>query len=156
VVLRGRRPLTRRVALLRILLALETIPDFIGATKKVMPQVRTLQEHSLTSGAAFESLIEPLLLAIPPTSIGYAWGWMPHGLVFLFGHPTLVVEEHPPTFASLYAPRLHGKRCGLPLARVGLLREYIEVFHNHRRRHSSLGMLTPIESELLKTTRAVA
>lgn len=26
--------------------------------------------------------------------------------------------------------------------------EYIEVFHNRRRRHSSLGMLTPIEYEL--------
>ena len=34
--------------------------------------------------------------------------------------------------------------------------EYIEVFRNRRRRHSSLGMLTPIEFELLKTTRAVA
>jgi putative transposase len=26
--------------------------------------------------------------------------------------------------------------------------EYIEVFHNRRRRHSSLGMLKPIEYEL--------
>src|SRR5262245_36707718 len=26
--------------------------------------------------------------------------------------------------------------------------EYIEIFHNRRRRHSSLGMLTPIEFEL--------
>ncbi len=26
--------------------------------------------------------------------------------------------------------------------------EYIEIFHNRRRRHSSLGMLTPIEYEL--------
>ena len=26
--------------------------------------------------------------------------------------------------------------------------EYIEVFHNRRRRHSSLGMLSPIEFEL--------
>ncbi len=28
--------------------------------------------------------------------------------------------------------------------------EYIEIFHNRRRRHSSLGMLTPIEYELNK------
>jgi len=36
--------------------------------------------------------------------------------------------------------------------------EYIEIFHNRRRRHSSLGMLTPIEFELKKTntTRAAA
>jgi putative transposase len=25
--------------------------------------------------------------------------------------------------------------------------EYLEIFHNRRRRHSSLGMLTPIEFE---------
>jgi transposase InsO family protein len=34
--------------------------------------------------------------------------------------------------------------------------EYIEIFHNRRRRHSSLGMRTPIEYELLHTTRAAA
>jgi transposase InsO family protein len=34
--------------------------------------------------------------------------------------------------------------------------EYIEIFHNRRRRHSSLGMRTPIEYELLNTTRAAA
>ena len=35
--------------------------------------------------------------------------------------------------------------------------EYIEIFHNRRRRHSSLGMLTPIEYELLNnTTTSVA
>ena len=30
--------------------------------------------------------------------------------------------------------------------------EYIEVFHNRRRRHSALGMRTPIEYELINTT----
>ena len=34
--------------------------------------------------------------------------------------------------------------------------EYIEIFHNRRRRHSSLGMRTPIEYELLNTTRTAA
>jgi putative transposase len=36
--------------------------------------------------------------------------------------------------------------------------EYIEVFHNRRRRHSSLGMLTPIEFESnnIKTTTQAA
>jgi putative transposase len=34
--------------------------------------------------------------------------------------------------------------------------EYIEIFHNRRRRHSSLGIRTPIEYELLNTTRAAA
>ncbi len=34
--------------------------------------------------------------------------------------------------------------------------EYLEIFHNRRRRHSSLGMRTPIEYELLNTTPAAA
>jgi transposase InsO family protein len=34
--------------------------------------------------------------------------------------------------------------------------EYIEIFHNRRRRHSSLRMRTPIEYELLNTTPAAA
>ena len=32
--------------------------------------------------------------------------------------------------------------------------EYIEIFHNRRRRHSSLDMLTPIEYEKLNTPTA--
>jgi len=34
--------------------------------------------------------------------------------------------------------------------------EYLEIFHNRRRRHSSLGMRTPIEFEMLETTRTPA
>jgi len=34
--------------------------------------------------------------------------------------------------------------------------EYLEIFHNRRRRHSSLGMRTPIEYEMLETTRTPA
>jgi putative transposase len=34
--------------------------------------------------------------------------------------------------------------------------EYIEVFHNRRRRHSSLGMLTPIEFNNINTTTQAA
>ena len=32
--------------------------------------------------------------------------------------------------------------------------EYLEIFHNRRRRHSALGWLTPIEYEKLHTTNA--
>ena len=35
-----------------------------------------------------------------------------------------------------------------PIELANAIFEYIEIFHNRRRRHSSLGMLTPIESEL--------
>ncbi len=34
--------------------------------------------------------------------------------------------------------------------------EYIEIFHNRRRRHSALGMRTPIEYELINTTTPAA
>ena len=34
--------------------------------------------------------------------------------------------------------------------------EYIEIVHNRRRRHSSLGMLRPIEYELQNTTSEAA
>lgn len=102
----------RRIALLRVLLALEMVPDLLEASGPPLPKIRTLQEHSLTNGIAFEALVEPLLLAIPPTALGYSFSLMPHGLVFLFGHPTLITEKHPPTVASLYVPRLHGSGAG--------------------------------------------
>ena len=31
--------------------------------------------------------------------------------------------------------------------------EYVEVFHNRQRRHSSIGMLTPIEYEKIYHTK---
>lgn len=34
--------------------------------------------------------------------------------------------------------------------------EYLEVFHNRQRRHSALGMLTPIEYEMLRTEPSIA
>jgi hypothetical protein len=104
---------TRRTALLRVLLALATLPDFLDAYSGGGDlKIQTLQEHSLTGGIANEVLVEALLLAIPPTTMGFAWSWMPHAIVFLFGHPTSLLEPHPPTFASLYVPRLHGSGAG--------------------------------------------
>jgi hypothetical protein len=102
----------RRLALLRVLLALNTIPDFLDATNKDLPQIRTLQEHTLTSGIRCDALVAPLLLAIPPTAMGFTFARMPHALVFLFGHPTSILEPQPPTFASLYAPTLHDSQAG--------------------------------------------
>lgn len=97
-----------RTGLLRVLLALDAIPGFLEAIDEDFPKIQTLQEHTLTGGIRTETLVEPLLLAIPPAAMGFAFGWMPHSIVFLFGHPTSLLEPHPPTLASLYVPSLHG------------------------------------------------
>lgn len=34
--------------------------------------------------------------------------------------------------------------------------DYLEIFHNRQRRHSSIGMLTPTESENLHRNRSIA
>ena len=34
--------------------------------------------------------------------------------------------------------------------------EYLEIFHNRQRRHSSLGMLTPVESGARQTANTAA
>lgn len=44
---------------------------------------------------------------------------------------------------------LNKKRWNTRVELANAIFEYIEVFHNRRRRHSSLGMLTPIEFEKL-------
>jgi putative transposase len=43
---------------------------------------------------------------------------------------------------------LNTRRSKTRVALANAIFEYIEVFHNRRRRHSSLGMRTPIEYEL--------
>jgi hypothetical protein len=103
-------PLLRhRLGLLRVLLAFELLPDYGDALKAAgdeHPQIKTLQEHSLTHGFQFDALVEPILLAVPPATLGYVFPWSPHALVFLFGHAASLIEPHPPTFASLYSPRV--------------------------------------------------
>ncbi len=40
--------------------------------------------------------------------------------------------------------------------RANAIFEYLEIFHNRERRHSALGMHTPIEYEILYQTRQSA
>lgn len=99
--------LSHRIGALRVLLAFELLPDYGDALKAgggVNPQIRTLQEHTLTHGYQFDHLLKPILLSIPPAALGYVFPWSPQALVFLFGHPASIVEPPPVTFASLYAP----------------------------------------------------
>jgi len=47
---------------------------------------------------------------------------------------------------------LNRRRWRTRIELANALFEYLEIFHNRRRRHSSLGMLTPTEYEKLTTT----
>ncbi|MGJ6965583.1 transposase, partial [Streptosporangium sp. G11] len=44
---------------------------------------------------------------------------------------------------------LNRKRWKTRIELANAIFEYLEIFHNRRRRHSALGMLTPIEYEML-------
>lgn len=101
------RLLPARMSVLRILLNQELVPDLfdVAVESGELVALEMLQEHSLTSGAAFASLVDPLLLVLPPTTLGYVFDWTPHGLVMCAGFAGLLIEDHPPTFASLFAPR---------------------------------------------------
>jgi transposase InsO family protein len=47
---------------------------------------------------------------------------------------------------------LNRRRWRTRIELANALFEYLEIFHNRRRRHSALGMLTPIEYEKLHAT----
>ncbi|WP_433304713.1 transposase [Actinoplanes sp. CA-030573] len=51
---------------------------------------------------------------------------------------------------------LNRKRWKTRIELANAIFDYLEIFHNRQRRHSSLGMLTPIEYERLNTTLSVA
>ena len=51
---------------------------------------------------------------------------------------------------------LNRRRWNTRLELANAIFEYLEIFHNRRRRHSALGMLTPNEYEKMKRTIHVA
>jgi transposase InsO family protein len=51
---------------------------------------------------------------------------------------------------------LNRRRWRTRIELANALFEYLEIFHNRRRRHSALGMLTPIEHEMLHRSQPVA
>ena len=48
---------------------------------------------------------------------------------------------------------LNRKRWRTRIELANAMFEYLEIFHNRQRRHSALGMLTPIEFENVQFTR---
>jgi transposase InsO family protein len=51
---------------------------------------------------------------------------------------------------------LNRRRWNTRIELANAIFEYLEIFHNRQRRHSSLGWLTPTEYERLNTTNHVA
>ena len=51
---------------------------------------------------------------------------------------------------------LNRRRWHIRIELANALFEYLEIFHNRRRRHSALGMLTPTEYEMLHRSQPVA
>jgi hypothetical protein len=99
--------LIKRFAMLRALLAVALAPDVIDENDpkaRTLPQLKTLQEHSLTRGSNFGDVIDPLLLTFSPGALGYVFNWMPHALVFLSGVNGSMVRDYPQTPSALYLP----------------------------------------------------
>jgi putative transposase len=51
---------------------------------------------------------------------------------------------------------LNRKRWKTRIELANAIFDYLEIFHNRQRRHSSIGMLTPIEYEMLHRQQPVA
>ena len=97
------RRLLSRLAFLRSRYAFELTPD-IQVDPAALALLPALDGHSITGGAAFHRLFNPLLLTFSPGAIGFAFSWMPHVLVFMFGMSGELREEPPRSLAALYEP----------------------------------------------------
>jgi putative transposase len=62
----------------------------------------------------------------------------------------------PSFWARMQTELLNRKRWRTRLELANAIFEYLEIFHNRKRRHSSLGMLTPTEYETLHNQQPVA
>ena len=56
--------------------------------------------------------------------------------------------------ARMQVELLNRRRWRTRLELSNAIFEYLEIFHNRQRRHSSLGMLTPVEYEIRHATTA--
>jgi transposase InsO family protein len=59
-------------------------------------------------------------------------------------------------WARLQVEVLNRKRWRTRVELANAIFEYLEICHNRQRRHSAIGMLTPIEYETLQTRQSVA
>ena len=59
-------------------------------------------------------------------------------------------------WARMQVELLNRRRWSTRVELANAIFEYLEIFHNRQRRHSTLGMLTPIEFETWHQTETVA
>lgn len=58
-------------------------------------------------------------------------------------------------WSSMQIELLNRQRWNTRVELANAIFDYIEIFHNRRRRHSSLGYLSPIEFELRSTSPSI-
>ncbi len=107
--LRADELLGRRLAAIRVLLSVSLVPDFldhVDDTSGAPPSLSTLRAQSSTGGLSFGGLLDPLMVAFSPCSLGFTFDWMPHAIPFLFGFPGSNVRTHPATPWALHDPRI--------------------------------------------------
>ena len=73
------------------------------------------------------------------------------------GSGELIAELRLMTFWSrMQVELLDRKRWNTRIELANAISEYLEIFHNRKRRHSSLGMLSPVEYELRNASPTAA
>jgi hypothetical protein len=101
--------LPRRFAMLRSQFAIEFVPDVLDHNDPGgagLPPLRSLGEHSLSNGSTFSPLINAALLTFSPSTVGYAFNYLPHSVVFLFGFAGSLLADYPQSAGTLFEPRL--------------------------------------------------
>lgn len=97
--------LFRRFTLVRMLVASRLAPDVFDENEAGREaRVVTLREQSLSRGTNTGHLIDPLLLAFSPATLGFTLQWMPHTVVFLTGDTSSMTRDYPATPWALYDP----------------------------------------------------
>jgi hypothetical protein len=96
--------LMKRLAALRVLLQLYLTPDVPVDRGRA---ISYLTAHQLTHGAMFAGAVQPILLALSPTAIGFTMNAAPHAFVFLFGELEDLRIRDPGGLARAFFPGVH-------------------------------------------------
>ena len=95
--------LLARFAFLRAQLALKLTPD-IPLNPKEFAGLRALVAHSITAGADFGRVHDPVLLAFSPDVAAFSMSCMPHALVLFLGEPLELRQHVEESLPALYRP----------------------------------------------------